>query len=93
MEAIKDTVRVIMKDLVTKKDGGGNEPSDWLKKALTKEELRHIRFNYFKKGVLGAVVDSSSWLYNMDLKKGHLLAELRRRSSAIKDISFRLGEV
>lgn len=62
-----------------------------LNKYLTKSEIRHIKFNYFKRGVLSIVVDSSGWLYQMNLKKDQLLSGLRENLTEIKDIRFRVG--
>lgn len=94
MEQIKQTIAGIMQGLKRKKAGRGkDDPALWLKKALTKRELAHIKVNYFKKGVLGLNVDSSSWLYNFNLHKEALLAKLRKGSARVKDIRFRIGEV
>ncbi len=83
-----------MRGLKTKK--GLLQPRDVersLKKILTKKEIGHIKFNYFKKGILNIIVDSSSWLYQLSLEKDGLLAKLRKNLKNIKDIRFRLGEV
>ena len=94
MEAIRDTVISVIEQLQVKKTGiRDDDPQVWLKKALTAKELKHIRFNYFRKGILSLYVDSSSWLYNLTLKKESLLLELNKKSSAIKDIRFRIGEI
>ncbi len=94
MQKIKDVVVGVMKSLAEKKEGQGvDHPQAWLKKVLTKRELAHIKFNYFKKGVLGLHVDSSSWLYSLNLKKTQLLKDLRSLSGSVKEIRFRLGEV
>ncbi|MFH1457650.1 MAG: DciA family protein [Candidatus Omnitrophota bacterium] len=93
MENIKDILHDVIGDLVAKKEGRGKDPVQaWLKKILTRRELEHIKFNYFKKGVLGIWVDSSTWLYALNLKKTDLLGKLRNVSSGIKDIRFRIGE-
>jgi hypothetical protein len=94
LERIKDTLQNVFKELVAKKDSpGGNAPEDWLKKALTKRELEHIKFNYFRKGILGVKVDSSSWVYKFTLDKTKILAKLQKCSAEVKDIHFRIGEV
>jgi hypothetical protein len=70
MEAIKDTVQKVIQQLQRKKtETGPEEPQGWLKKALTKRELQHIKFNYFRKGILGISVDSSGWLYSLAYKR------------------------
>jgi hypothetical protein len=93
MQNIKDVVYHVMEGLASKKKGTDTEhPRAWLKKVLTKQELAHIKLNYFKKGVLGVWVDSSSWLYSLNLKKTGVLAGLRRLSKDIQDIRFRIGD-
>ena len=95
IEPIKDTVLSVMKELVSQKSQvADDDPWALLKKALTKRQLKHIKFNYFKKGILGVYVDSSSWLYSLDLEKQNLLDRLSGKTKAvIKDIRFRIGEV
>lgn len=94
MERIKDTLQKVMRGIEAKKKGlPADSPEALLKKFLTKKELKHIKFHYFKKGVLNLSVDSSSWLYQLSLQKRDLLAKLTQKSGAIKDIRFRLGEV
>jgi len=94
METIKDIVRDVIQDLTSeKRQNRADDPQAILKKILTARELRHIKLNYFKKGILGLSVDSSSWLYNLNLQKEELLARLQRNSGAIKEIRFRIGEI
>lgn len=93
MDAIKDTVINVMQQLEAKKTGVCAEPQVLLKKVLTKKELKHTKFHYFRKGILSLHVDSSSWLYNLALKKEGLLLKLNKESCAIKDIRFRIGEI
>ena len=68
-------------------------PQQWLKKALTKKELGHIRVKYFSKGVLGLSVDSSAWLYILSLKKEELVLRLKKENPELKNINFRIGEI
>jgi len=94
MERIKDTLQSVMQDLINKKGGTNNEdPGAWLRKALTKRELGHIKFQYFRKGILGVIVDSSVWLYSLSLNKEDLLRKLKKCSGQIKEIRFSIGEI
>jgi hypothetical protein len=94
MEQIKDTVYSVIGSLAEKKPlGADDDPEVWLKKVLTKKELGHIKFNYFKKGVLGVSVDSSSFLYSLTLRKTQILEGLTRCSNKIKDVRFRIGVI
>lgn len=94
MEAIRDTVNVVMLAL---KAGKGNTAQDkieaCLKKVLTKRQLKHIKVNYFKQGVLGFKVESSSWLYQMNLEKEALLAGLNKECPQVKSLRFSIGDV
>ncbi len=93
MEIIKDTIWAVMRELTEKKEAPTDgTPQAWLEKALTKKELRHIKVNYFRRGVLGVGVDSSAWLYQLSLKKAELLGLLRHQCREIKDIRFSIRE-
>lgn len=91
MESIKDTLKNVMEGLKAKQND--DDPQVLLKKILTKKELAHIKFNYFRKGILGLSVDSSSWLYKLNLEKEDILQGLNRENKAVKDIRLRIGEV
>lgn len=97
MEAIKDTVVSVIKELSSRKQGASCnslDPEALLKKALTKKELEHIKFYYFRRGMLCVKVGSSPWLYSLNLKKEKLLNKLNAgQASGIKDIRFVIGEV
>ena len=94
MESLKNTLVQVLEELAAKNlhplDAG---PEEWLKKALTKKELGHIRVKYFSKGILGLSVDSSAWLYILSLKKEELLKELKKDNPELRNINFRIGEV
>ncbi len=92
MEAIRETVKNLMQGLEGKQKSSLSGPEAILKKALTKKELKHIKFSYFKHGVMGISVDSSSWLYNMNLQKENLLVKINQNKNNVKEICFRLGE-
>jgi len=94
MEAIKDTLQKLMQSWEKKiKLSGQDAPEVLLKKCLTKKELGHIRFRYFKKGILGTSVDSSTWLYYFNLQKEKLLGKLRQQSGKIKEVRFYIGDI
>lgn len=83
-----------MQDLLNKKGGADeSDPQDWLRKVLTKRELGHIKFQYLRKGILGIKVDSSSWLYSLNLKKEGLLNKLKKYSDQIKEIRLSIGDI
>ena len=94
MEAVKKTVKSVMGEWdKRRKSAASDEPWGLLKKALTKKELMHIKFNYFRGGILALNVDSSAWLYKLNLKKETFLAMLNKKFNNLKDIRFYLGEI
>ena len=94
MEPIKDVIEDVIRNLTSKKLGANEaNPEEWLKKTLTKKELGHIKFHYFRKDVLGVRVDSSAWLYSLSLKKERLLMKIRECNPEIKEIHLSVGDV
>jgi len=94
MEHIKQVINGWMRDLTLQKSAQkGSNPEEWLSLALTKRQMRHIKVKYFRKGILGLNVDSSSWLYTFSLQKEGLLRQLQGQAPALKDIRFSVGEV
>lgn len=93
MEAIKETVNNLMFVWGQKKKRADfYDFENLLNKLLTKKEIRHIKFNYFKKEILDIKVDSSNWLYYFNLKKKEIIEGIQREVSVVKDIRFHLGE-
>lgn len=94
MEAIKDTVLSVMQGLkAQKKASSKDDPQSILKKVLSRRELKHAKANYLRAGVLGISVDSSGWLYQLNLQKEKMLDKLTKYSKIIKDIRFKIGEI
>ena len=94
MEKLKDVIEEVIRNLTTKKlEDKEADPRVWLKKTLTKKELGHIKFHYFRKGILGVRVDSSAWMYSLSLKKEKLLRKIREYNSGIKEIHLSVGDI
>lgn len=95
MEKIGAIVKQLISDLESKKGQKKKYTiiEELLNKFLTKQEFKHIRINTFKKGILYITIDSSSWMYSINLKKGQLLEEIKKSLSDIKDVRFFLGEL
>jgi len=94
VEPIKETIIGLIHSWESrKKDDLAEDPDELLKKILTKKEIGHIKVDYFRKGILGLSVDSSSWLYHLNLRKKQILEGLQKESRNIKEIRLRIGEV
>jgi hypothetical protein len=94
MQRIKDTVQAVINDLRDKNQKKTkDDPRVWLKKILSKNESDHVGFKYFNKGILGLKVDSSSWLYYMNLHREEFMGKLKKNNITVKDIRFWMGEI
>jgi hypothetical protein len=94
MDDIKSTIAQVLKDLETRKDRAAvSDPQQHFAKVFTKKELQHVALAYFRKGILAVTVDSSTWLYHLNLRKAQLLRQLTELSGEVKDIRFVIGEI
>lgn len=93
MESIKEVLQNVFLNLeagdkkISSDDIGGI-----LKKIIAKKAVKHVKLYNFRKGILSIKVDSSTWLYYLNLQKRDLLAKLREKSETVKDIHFSLGD-
>jgi len=93
MEPIKLSLEEYMRKLAQRNAPGAQDNLyTHLGNVLTKNELRHIKLNYFRRGVVGIAVDSSSWLYHLNLKKADLLQHLRKQSQEVRGLRLYLGD-
>jgi len=94
MEPIKDTIETVIKDLQDKRQKPSSDsPAGLLKNTFSNKELKHLQFSAIKKGILNIKVDSSAWLYYLNLKKKSLLTKCAEKSPEIKDIRFSIGDI
>jgi len=94
VERIKDTIEGVIRQLSERKpQGHDTRPEEWLKKSLTRKELGHIKFHYFRSGVLGVRVDSSVWKYNFSLKREQLLKKINAFAPQVRDVRFSVGDI
>lgn len=93
MEKIKETIYRVIQELDHKqKDSYPDAIGTWLASALSAKERRHISSYSQHKGILRLRVDSSSWIYHLNLKKEVLLGGIRQHLPQVKDIRFFVSE-
>lgn len=89
MENIKQTIYRVMHGLGNKqKQSRSDEIEGCLQRVLSAKERRHISSYSEYKDVLRLKVDSSGWIYHLNLKKEFLLTGIHQRLPNIKDIRF-----
>ncbi|RJO65432.1 MAG: DUF721 domain-containing protein [Candidatus Omnitrophota bacterium] len=92
MDAIKNTVQSLLSRWRSKQKPCKDSYERYIKKILTNREIKHITLNNFKSGTLTLYIDSSSWLYHLQLKKDQLLKQIQVDCPEVRDIRFFLGE-
>jgi len=88
MEHISQTLKDVIKDIEGKQFSPTNDVFRLFKKNLASRERRHAQCSALRNGILTVNVDSSVWLYQLNLKKEGLLKKL-----GIKDIRFKIGDL
>ncbi len=93
MEAIKDTLDVLLKELASRKEKSAEQsPENLVKKIFSRKEAEHARASFLKNGVLSIKTDSSTWLYYFNLHKKELTEKFSALNPQIKSLKFSLGE-
>ncbi len=78
MEAIKETLEVLLKDLKVRKERVSTISPEFLaKKVFSRKESEHAQAGFLKNGIFYIKVDSSTWLYYFNLHKKELLEKLK----------------
>ena len=93
MESIKTTVNAVLDHLHKHGAGPAPGPDDWLDRVLTRQERRGVAVAYFRNGVLGLKVDSSSRLYHLNLRRQELKDKLAAFCKEIKEIRLSVGSI
>jgi len=79
MEPIRTTIERLTKGWQGKKQKEKEDTlGEGLRKFLTKQEQRHIKYYSLKESQVILGVDSSVWLYMLNLKKRQLLRNLNQ---------------
>lgn len=93
-------VRGIVDSLLKKWETGklkkGNAVKEAWEKALEEEEKKHAHPLSLKKGVLMVIVEDSTWLYVLTLRKNKIIEKFNSSYTGrnkVFDIRFRVGSI
>jgi predicted nucleic acid-binding Zn ribbon protein len=93
MDEIKDVLKDVFKGMMQqKKDVDFQKALDVWEKVLGPKAFKHTKSVYLTKDKIRVNVDSSAWLYDLNLKKESILRELKS-VLGVQEVTFRLGEV
>lgn len=93
MDEIKDIIQNVIQGLSGKKESEQQKLSSLWDRIASGKNRQHTSISGYRDHVLTINVDSSAWLYQMNIMKGQLLAEIRKEDPDVEKISFRIGKV
>ncbi len=92
MESIRDIIPQVIENLSGKRPNSARNIHEvW--KIVVKEGAQHSTVIDFKKGILRINVDSSAWLYQLNLQKAAFLKSLKNEIPEIADIIYKVGKI
>ncbi len=89
----------VVKSIIEKLDNNSNPYSEEIEKTWKDiaggKAFAHSKPASLRKKRLVVSVDSSSWLYELTLRKGELLAKLKKKigGDKVEELQFRIGEL
>ncbi len=93
MDAIKKVLHGVFQDLMKKqKETDYQKTLDVWKRIAGPKAFPHTKIVYLTKDKMRVNVNSSAWLYELNLRKERIQRELDK-ALKIKEVNFRLGEV
>ena len=93
MDRLKDIVPQVIEKMVAQKAGQGQQLQEVWAKLVGELGLKHTKLGGMKDGILVVYVDSSAWLFQMNLKRSEYLNKLKKESVELKKIIFKIGKV
>ena len=93
MDNIKDVINQVIAQMARHEPSSDGTIERLLVSLLSESERKHTKFIGFKNGHLSFYVDSSAWLFQMNIRKNKILEKLQEEKPEIKNISFQIGKV
>ncbi|MCC6758028.1 MAG: hypothetical protein IT395_00175 [Candidatus Omnitrophica bacterium] len=93
MDDIKDIVKKVFLDISSKTISEQKKLEETFEKVLKQNKISGAKISGFRDRHLFVDVDSSARLYQVNLIRNKILAELKSGSADIEKISFKIGKV
>lgn len=93
MESIKDILPQVFEQLTERIPQTQTKIQRIWQNTIDAKMAQHSVLLDLTDGVLTAAVDSSAWLYQMNLNKKKILGQLQDDLPQIKNIQFKIGKV
>jgi predicted nucleic acid-binding Zn ribbon protein len=92
MDSIRDIIPQVIESLSGKRPNSARNIHEvW--KIMAKEGAEHSTVIDFQKGILRINVDSSAWLYQLNMQKTALLKNLKAEIPEVTDIIYKVGKI
>lgn len=92
MDEIKEIVHNVIQHLSTKNQEEQERIHALWAKAVPGQGLNHTRVSEIQEKTIVVEVDTPAWLYQLNLQKPRLLAEIRKDLPEIRKIYFKIGK-
>ncbi len=93
MESIKDIIPQVFEQLTERIPETQTKIQRIWQNVIDAKMAQHNVLLDFTDGILTVAVDSSTWLYQMNLNKKKILGQLKDEIPDIKNIQFKIGKV
>jgi len=92
-EDIKNIINNVIKKIEKKGPGKKEKIYKLWGDVAGEMAMAHSRPIGIKKGILTIEIDSSTWLYELNIRKNELLLGLKKEIEGLKDIRFKMGDI
>jgi len=93
MDNIKDIINSVIEKIAAQGPQRYDRLQEFWKKTQPSKAGRHTRFVGMKDGQVLIYVDSSAWLYQLNLKRDTYLKKFQEAFPGIQGIFFKIGKV
>ena len=93
MKSIQDIIPQVIEQLSLRQPDRQMKIQRIWQNIVEKKMAAHCALADFTNGVLTVCVDSSAWLFQMNLNKKKILDRLREEMADVKNIQFKIGKI
>ena len=93
MNTIKDIIPQVIEQLSLRQPDSQMKIHRIWQNIVDERMSTHSALVNFNQGILSVCVDSSSWLFQMNLNKRRILERLQEEMPEVKNIQFKIGKV
>jgi hypothetical protein len=93
MDQIKDIIPQVISDLSQRKPHRQIQIQNIWQEIIDEKTRKHVAIAGFDRGRLLVWVDSSTWLFQLNLNKKKILGKIQKQVSEVESIQFKIGKL